>query len=132
MINFLSELPLNTIARYSQAAPKEAVPFTGYPRQHPSDKGKLILVCDPLGAQPLILEFKMEDVLFVEETHQAVTESGEGILMAKLWIRKGSHAMILEPFEVSDEMQLSVKSQSVKERFAGTFAQPDSQPAPQR
>ena len=86
----------------------------------------MVLVCDPLGLQPLILEFKMEDVLFVEETHQAVTESGEGIPMAKLWIRKGSHGMILEPFEVSDEIKVSGKSQSIRERFIKNFTRPNA------
>ena len=124
MNGFLSELPPNTIARYSKAPPGEAIPFSGYPRQHPSEKNKLILVCDPLGLQPVILEFKMEDVMFVEETHQAVTESGEGILMAKLWIRKGSHGMILEPFEVNEEIKISGKSQLMKERFTKNFQRP--------
>ena len=122
MINFLSELPLNEIARISNKAPKDAIPFSGYPRQHPHDKTSLILVCDPLEKHPVILEFKMEDVLFVEETHQAVTESGEGILMVKLWIRKGSHAMILEPFEVTDDINVSGRSLAIKERFAKAFS----------
>ena len=124
MNSFLSELPLNNIAKYSNVPLRDAVLFSGYPRQHPSDKTKLILVCDPLGLQPIILEFKMEDILFVEETHQAVTESGEGILMAKLWIRKGSHGMILEPFEVNDEIKISGKSQIIRERFIKNFSRP--------
>jgi hypothetical protein len=124
MNSFLSELPLNDIAKYPNTPPREAVPFSGYPRQHPSEKNKLILVCDPLGLQPVILEFKMEDILFVEETHQAVTESGEGIPMAKLWIRKGSHGMILEPFEVTEDIKISGKSQAIKERFIKNFASP--------
>ena len=127
MNNFLQELPLNGIARYSGAPPKNAIPFSGYPRQHPSDKSKLILVCDPLDSHPEILEFKMEDVMFVEETHQAVTESGEGILMVKLWIRKGSHGMILEPFEVNEEIKISGKSKAIKERFNKNFSRPGAQ-----
>ena len=126
MKNFLQELPLNGITRYSGAPPKNAIPFSGYPRQHPSDKSKLILVCDPLDSHPVILEFKMEDVMFVEETHQAVTETGEGILMVKLWIRKGSHGMILEPFEVKEQPQFSGKSRAVKERFIKSFSSPAS------
>ena len=117
MNNFLSELPLNDIARVEKLNTKEAIPYTGYPRQHPSDKSKIILVYDPLGIQPVVLEFKIEDVLFVEETHQAVTESGEGILMVKLWIRKGSHGMILEPFEASNEVKVVNKAIAAKERL---------------
>ncbi|MCL2881094.1 MAG: hypothetical protein FWF29_12695 [Treponema sp.] len=121
MNNFLQKLPLNDIARFSGAPPKDAVAFSGYPRQHPSDKSKLVLVCDPLGSHPLILEFKLEDILFVEETHQAVTESGEGILMVKLWVRKGSHGMILEPFEVTEHIQFKEKSQAIRDRFLKNY-----------
>ena len=117
MDNFLSELPLQGITKYSKSISKEAISFTGYPRQHPSEKNKVILVNDPLGIKPLILEFKIEDVLFVEETHQAVTESGEGILMVKMWIRKGSHAMILEPFEVTEDTKIADKVKIVKTRL---------------
>ena len=126
MNNFLKQTPLNDIAKYSSIPSRDAIPFLGYPRQHPSEKNKIILVQDPLGSNPAILEFKMEDVLFVEETHQAVTESGEGILMVKLWIRKGSHGMILEPFEVKEKMEFSGKSLDVRERFIKNFSPADA------
>ena len=102
MNSFLEALPTSSIAKYSGKPPKNAIPFLGYPRQHPSEKNKLILVYDPLGLNPTVMEFKMEDILFVEDTHQAVTESGEGVPLVKLWIRKGAHGMILEPFEVNE------------------------------
>ena len=104
-INYLEILPQNTIAKYSKGPPKNAVAFTGYPQQHPSEKNKLILVYDPLGENPAILEFRLDDILFVEESPQAVTEKGEGIPMIKLWIRQGSRGMLLEPFEVDDSLQ---------------------------
>jgi len=124
MNSYLQQLPLNDIAKYPGSPPKDTIPFSGYPRQHPSDKNKIILVCDPLGSHPVILEFKMEDVLFVEETHQAVTESGEGILMVKLWVRKGSHGMILEPFEVNEQAQFTGTSHAARERFIHNFSRP--------
>ena len=124
MNGFLQQLPLSDIAKYPNSPPRDSIPFAGYPRQHPSEKNKIILVCDPLGSHPLILEFKIEDVMFVEETHQAVTESGEGILMVKLWVRKGSHGMILEPFEVNEQAQFTGASHAVKERFIKNFSRP--------
>jgi hypothetical protein len=119
--NFLEMLPLSGIAKYAGDRSKDGVPFTGYPRQHPSEKNKLILVNDPLGPGPVVLEFKLEDVLFVEEIPQAVTEAGEGVPLVKLWIRKGAPGMILEPFEVSDASHLAShlagKARELRERF---------------
>jgi hypothetical protein len=118
--SYLETLPLEEIAKYSGGRPKDAVPFTGYPRQHPSEKNKLILVNDPLGENLSILEFKLEDVLFIEDVHSAVTETGETAPLVRLWVRKGAHGVILEPFEVSDPVQFVNKSQALKTRFAGS------------
>ena len=112
--NYLEMLPLNSIAKYAKGHPNDGVPFTGYPRAHPSEKNKLILVNDPLGQSPVVLEFKLEDVIFVEEVPSAVTESGEGVPMIKLWIRRGSVGMILEPFEVTDPVQFAGKVREIK------------------
>jgi hypothetical protein len=115
--NYLEMLPLSSIAKYARGQPKDGLPFTGYPRQHPLEKDKLILVNDPLGPGPTVLEFKLEDVLFVEEIPSAVTESGEGVPLVKLWIRKGAHGVILEPFEVNDPAQFAGKVREIRERF---------------
>ncbi|MCL2067009.1 MAG: hypothetical protein FWG99_06055 [Treponema sp.] len=121
--NFLEMLPLNNIARYSRGQSRDGVSFTGYPRQHPSEKGKLILVCDPLGPGPTVLEFKLEDVLFVEEIPSAVTEAGEGVPLVKLWIRRGAHGVILEPFEVNDQVQFTAKIKEMRERISQSQSQ---------
>ena len=115
--SFLEMLPLSGIAKYAGGQPKDALPFTGYPRQHPSEKDKLILVYDPLGPGPTVLEFRLEDVLFVEEIPQAVTEAGEGVPLVKLWIRLGAHGVILDPFEVKDPIQFASKVRDIRERF---------------
>jgi hypothetical protein len=103
--SYLETRPLNRIAKYAKGSPKSGVPFIGYPRQHPSEKHKLILIYDPLGQNPRVLEFKFEDVLLIEEVPSAITESGEGVPLVKLWVRKGAHGVILEPFEVDDPVQ---------------------------
>src|SRR5215510_7995680 len=118
--SYLEMLPLSSITKYTRGQPKDGLPFIGYPRQHPSDKNKLILVNDPLGSDPVILEFKLEDLLYVEEIPSAVTEAGEGIPMVKLWMRKGAHGMIIEPFEVSEPVQFSAKIREIRERFLQT------------
>jgi len=99
-MNYLEVLPLSSITKYSKGQPNDGVPFTGHPRAHPSDKSKLILVNDPLGDEPTVLEFNLEDVLFVKESSSAVTEAGEGVPLVKLWIKRGAVGVKLEPFEV--------------------------------
>ncbi|MCL2069587.1 MAG: hypothetical protein FWH19_01200 [Treponema sp.] len=101
---YLESMPLNKIAKYSGRPPKNAIAFTGYPRQHPAEKTKLILIYDPLGENPVILEFNLDDILFVEEVPQAVTENGEGVPLVKLWMRHGAQGMLLEPFEVDGSL----------------------------
>ena len=115
--SYLESLPLSGIARYEGGPPKNALPFTGYPRQHPSEKDKVILFYDPLGTSPTILEFKLDDVLLIEELHSAVTESGEGVPLAKLWVRRGARGMIMEPFEVDDPPQFARKHAELRDRF---------------
>jgi len=116
-INYLEMLPLSSIAKYAKGHPTDGIPFTGYPRVHPSEKNKLILVYDPLGEEPVALEFKLEDILFVDEVPSAVTEAGEGIPMIKLWVRRGAVGMILEPFEVNEKAHPAGKARAIKERI---------------
>ena len=115
-INYLEMLPLSSIAKYTKGQPDDGVPFAGYPRAHPSDKTKLILVNDPLGNEPTVLEFNLEDIIYVEDIPSAVTEAGEGVPLVKLWIKRGAVGVILEPFEVNDPKQFAEKARTVKER----------------
>lgn len=115
--SYLEYLPLNKIAKYQGSLPKNGIPFTGYPQQHPTENNKLILVYDPLGESPAVLEFKVDDILYAEDVPQAVTEKGEGIPMVKLWIRKGSRGMLLEPFEVDETLHFLEFRREQKERF---------------
>ena len=115
--NYLEMLPLNSIAKYTKGQPNDGVPFAGYPRVHPSDKNKLVLVYDPLGPEPAALEFKLEDVLYVGEIPSAINEAGEGVPMVKLWVKRGAIGMIIEPFEVNDPVQFAGKVRAIRERF---------------
>lgn len=116
-MNYLESLPLSSIAKYAKGKSNDGVPFTGYPRVHTSEKNKLILVNDPLGPEPTVLEFKLDDILYVEEVPSAVTEAGEGIPLVKLWVQRGAVGMILEPFEVNDPVQVAEKARIIKERI---------------
>jgi hypothetical protein len=115
--SYLESLPFNEIAKYSEGPPKNGVPFTGCLRQHPAEKNKLILVYDPLGAHPAVMEFLLDDILYVEELHSAVTKSGEGVPMVKLWVCKGAHGVILEPFEVDEPVKFIQKIEEFRRTF---------------
>jgi hypothetical protein len=122
--NYLEMLPVSSIAKYTRGEPGDGLPFSGYPRAHPSEKNKLILVNDPLGPEPIALEFKLEDIIFVEEIPSAVTEAGEGVPLVKLWVKRGAIGMILEPFEVNDPVQFAGKVREIKERILQTQPRP--------
>ena len=115
--SYLESLPHNKIVKYPGGPPKNAFPFTGYPQQHPTEKNKLILVHDPIGNSPSVLEFKMDDILYIEEVPQAITEKGEGVPLVKLWIRRGARGMLLEPFEVDESIHFMELRREQKERF---------------
>ncbi|MCL2007774.1 MAG: hypothetical protein FWG77_06765 [Treponema sp.] len=115
--SYLEYLPANKIMKYIGNAPKGGTKFKGYPQQHPTDKNKLILVNDPLGESPAVLEFKLDDVIYVEDAPKAVTEKGEGIPLVILWIRRGARGMLLEPFEVNDSLDFIEVRKELRERF---------------
>jgi hypothetical protein len=89
-----------------------------------AEKDKIILVYDPLSAEPTVLEFMLEDILFVEEVPSAITETGEGVPMIKLWVRRGAIGMILEPFEVDEPSKVTGKVRAIKERILEKRPQP--------
>jgi hypothetical protein len=66
---------------------------------------------------PSVLEFKIEDVLYVEELHSAVNRNGEGVPLVKLWVRKGTHGVIMEPFEVDEPVRFADKKEELRKRF---------------
>jgi hypothetical protein len=114
---YLEASPANTIVKSQGRPPKNAVPFTGYPRSLPGEKDKILLVYDPLGVNPQLMEFKTGDVLFVEDIPQAVTEDGEGIPLVRIWVRRGARGVLLEPFEVDNPIQFVNKGKDKQGRL---------------
>ena len=117
-VNFLESIPLNKITKYSDGPPKNSVPFIGYAQQHWTEKNKLVLVHDPLGKSPALLKFNLDDILYVEEVPQAVTEMGEGVPLIKLWIRRGARGTFTEPFEVDESIHFMDMRREHRERFS--------------
>lgn len=120
---YLETAPLYEIAKYTGAPPKDAVAFSGYPRQHPFEQDKLIFVLDPMGTHPTIIEFKLNDIVFVEDQPSMVTETGESLRMVKIWVRKGAFGVIHEPFEVQDSLQFFNTSRTLHERLLRSLNQ---------
>jgi hypothetical protein len=113
--SYLSVLPLNDIVSCYGVPPKDAVVFSGSPRQNPADKNKIILLQDAAG--PVITEFKMEDVLYVENMPNPVTSDGKIASEIKIWVRKGAVGVLLEPFEVNNPVNFVNISNNARQRF---------------
>jgi hypothetical protein len=113
-LNFLDFLPPKEIMKYSGNAPRDGYTFTGLPKAHPTDRSKLLFICDPLGESPAVIELKVEDVIFAEDVHAAVTETGEGLRVMKIYVRRGARGVLLEPFEVGKNFPQT----ELREKFA--------------
>lgn len=87
----------------------EAIPFIGQPKQSNSDPNKIFLRLNPLSSNGAILEFKTEDVVFVENVKTVSQKDGTAFQIVKLWIQKGSVGIKLEPFSVEDFSDIFAK-----------------------
>ena len=81
---------------------KEAIPYYGQLKRNKVDPDKVFLRIDPTGGQNVLLEFKTSDVIFVEDVKTVTGTDGGAAQISKLWIKKGSIGIKLEPFSVSD------------------------------
>ena len=80
----------------------EAVPYIGQPKQHEAEPDKIFLRLNPLSSNGAILEFKTDDVVFAENVKTVSQKDGAAFQIVKIWIRKGSVGIKLEPFSVQD------------------------------
>lgn len=105
---YLDTQPLFTITKYKSKVDytKSAVSFTGSARKHPYDNDKLLLISDPFSSHTIFYEFRIKDILHCDELPGIATDSGENLLMVKLWINKGSLGLKYEPFEVDNPVRL--------------------------
>jgi inorganic pyrophosphatase len=75
-------------------------PFVGSPRRHPYDENKIILIMEPFSSSIFYYEFFISDINGVEELPSLVTNDGESLTMARLWVRKGGVGVRAFPFLV--------------------------------
>ena len=81
---------------------KTHVPYSGSPHKHPYDSGKVILVPDPYANKTIYLEFRIDDISYVEELPNVVDLEGKAVTMARIWVEKGSVALLCSAFVVED------------------------------
>ena len=84
----------------------EAVPYIGQPKQREEDPDKIYLRLNPLSSNGAILEFKTEDIVYAENVKTVSQKDGGAFQIVKIWIRKGSIGIKLEPFSVLDYSEI--------------------------
>jgi len=107
------------IQTYRSDPPQDALAFTGSPRKHPYDDGKIILIVEPQGGESAIYEFKVSDIVGAQDLPSPVTEAGESYRIVRLWIRRGAVGIRYEPFEVESPLRFLNESHALKEKVLG-------------
>ncbi len=101
-MKYLKELETLEITKFdmSQKYRDEGVLFTGTPRKHPYDRDKIVLVEFPFTAESIFYEFKIGDILHVEDRPVFATEHGETLKIVNIWIKKGTVGLRFQAFFV--------------------------------
>jgi len=94
---------------------RRGVAFLGAPRKHPYDPEKIILVVNPFSRETDFYELRLQDILHVEERSNLVSEDGESVQIAEIWVLRGGLAVKFEPFVVGTS---SVAGRAVWDREA--------------
>lgn len=81
---------------------KEAVPYIGQAKQVESSPNKIFLRLDSISSHGQMLEFNSNDVVYAENVNTLTKKDGTAISIVRLWVRKGSVGIRLEPFSVND------------------------------
>lgn len=79
---------------------KNCCSFYGSPKKHPYGKQRVILVADPFGGQTFYYDFKLKDILSIEEQPRITNPAGESVSMVRLWVKNGSIGLQCTPFIV--------------------------------
>lgn len=97
---YLEAEAFSELVKYKSEPPADAVAFVGTLRKHPYDGEKCLLIADPSSREPSVYEFRVADVVAVDELPSPVDEAGQSRPLAKLWLRRGSFGIRYVPFEV--------------------------------
>jgi hypothetical protein len=104
---YIDTQPLFNITKYKSKVDYTncAVSFTGSPRKHPYDQEKMLLISDPFSSHTVFYEFRMSDIVHYDDLPGIATDSGENLLMVRIWVNKGCLGLKYEPFEVNDPLR---------------------------
>ncbi len=102
----LSKAEKIELEEYKRPKPKNLrethVPFSGSPLKHPYDIEKIVLLTDPYSSITTYLEFRINDISFVEKLTNIVNIEGEVVTMARVWVKKKSIGISCTPFLVDE------------------------------
>ena len=79
---------------------KSCCSFYGSPKKHPYGKERVILVADPFGEHTFYYDFKLKDILSIEEQGCITSPAGDSVAMVRLWVKNGSVGLQCTPFAV--------------------------------
>ena len=111
--------PFYELQPYKSDPPQDALAFTGSPRMHPYDDGKIILLVEPNAGESAIYEFKAADIVGAQDLPSPVTEAGESYRIVRLWIRRGAVGIRYEPFEVEAPLRFMNDAKAFKDKMLG-------------
>ncbi len=99
---WLETLPPHDLQKSDRPDGKRSggIPFTGTPRRHPYDTERLLIVATPFSSPGILYEFRLRDILAVDEEPNLVTADGDSIRMVRIWVRPGALGLLMQPFEV--------------------------------
>ncbi|MDR2587924.1 MAG: hypothetical protein LBC67_00710 [Spirochaetales bacterium] len=83
---------------------ENSVCYEGVLRKHHYEQDMVILLTSPLSQEDAAFyEFRLSDITHAEDLPNIVTETGENIRMARLWVKKGSTGLLMQTFTVQAE-----------------------------
>ena len=86
----------------SDSLEKESTPFCGALRPH-YNPNMILLLTSPLESRSEVFEFRSEDITYAEELSNLSKPNGVTVEQVRLWVRKGSPAMRMEPVLVGND-----------------------------
>jgi len=84
---------------------KRCCSFYGSPKKHPYGEERIILVADPFGEHTFYYDFKLKDILSIEEQPRITSPAGDSVSMVRLWVKKGSIGLQCTPFAVGGTVE---------------------------
>ena len=79
----------------------QALSFSGSLRQH-YNPNMVLLLTHPLERSGKIYEFRLEDILYAQDLPSISRPNGVTVEQTRLWVRRGSPAMRMQPFRVGN------------------------------